>query len=148
MIDMKTEGKLEDVYFFLLERTVRRFRKFGQREFSKRGIDLSSEQWVVMKRVHETPGITQKEIAESTYKDPASVTRMIDLLEKKGLLVRGVEKGDRRAFSISLTKDGMKYVEEILPLAEEMRRFGLKSVSNSDKAVFIKVLNKIYENLE
>ena len=145
---MKTEEKLEDVYFFLLERTVRRFRKFSQREFSKRSIDLSSEQWVVIKRVYESPGITQKEIAESTYKDPASVTRMIDLLEKKDMLVRGIEKEDRRAFSISLTNDGNKCVEDILPLAAEMRKFGFKSVSNSDKAVFIKVLNKIYENLE
>jgi len=145
---MKTEDHLEDVYFLLLERTVRRCRKFSQREFLKRGIDLSTEQWTVIQCVYETPGISQSEIAESTYKDPASVTRMIDLLEKKKLLTRGTEKGDRRAFSISLTDEGSKYAEEIFPLTAEMRKFGLRSVSNDDMRVFHKVLNKIYENLD
>jgi DNA-binding MarR family transcriptional regulator len=73
---------------------------------------------------------------------------MIDLLEKKGLLVRGKAKEDRRVFSISLTEDGTKYVEEIIPLAAEMRKFGLNSINNTDKALFIKILTKICGNLE
>lgn len=145
---MENIKKLDDIYFFLLERTVRRFRKFSQREFTKREIDLSGEQWVVVKRVHESPGITQTEIANSTYKDPASVTRMIDILEKKEFVVRTAEEGDRRACSINLTVKGQKYVDEVLPLAAEMRKFGMRNVSNQDKETFIKVLNKIYENLE
>jgi len=143
-----SDKKLEEVYFFLLERTVRQFRKFSQRELSKREIDISGEQWVVLKRANEHPGVTQKEIAESTYKDPASVTRMIDLLEKRNFVVRKSSDGDRRSYGIHLTKEGKEFVQRVLPLAEEMRSFGLKNVSENDKKVFLEVLNKIYENLE
>ncbi len=142
------EDQLDDIYFFLLERTVRRFRKFSQRELSKRGFDISGEQWVVLKRTYEVQGINQNEIAKSTYKDPASVTRMIDLLEKRGFLKRKNTDGDRRSYEICLTENGRSYVEEVLPLAEEMRKYGLNGVSEKDKEVFVNVLNKIYENLE
>jgi len=142
------EKKLEEVYFFLLERTVRQFRKFSQRELSKRGFDISGEQWVVLKRIHEEAGITQKEIAESTYKDPASVTRMIDLMENRGFVNRKMAADDRRSFSIYLTEKGISFVDEVLPIAGEMRKYGLKDVSPGEKKVFLHVLNKIYENLE
>ena len=145
---MSKNENLENVYFFLLERTIRRFRKFSQREMSKRGFDISGEQWIILKRAHEEPGISQKEIAKSTYKDPASVTRMLDLLEKRGLLERQDHGNDRRSYSIYLTNDGLAFVKNILPLAEEMRDFGLRDVSESEKQTFIKVLNKIYNNLE
>ena len=145
---MKIESNQNDLSFFLLEKTMRSFRKFSQREFLKRDIDLSIEQWSVLSSIYETPGISQKEIAELTQKDPASMTRMIDLLEKKKLLVREKATKDRRIFSISLTDEGVKYVEEIIPLTAEMRKFGLKSVSNADKALLIEVLKKICENLE
>ena len=148
IFDMKTEKSTEEQCFELLERTVRRYKKFIQGEFSKRGIELSSEQWAVIQQVYEKPGISQTEIAESIYKDPASITRMIDLLEKKELLVRGSIKDDRRAFSISLTNEGLKYVEEILPLTFEMRKFGMRSLSATELAAFLKVLNRIYDNLE
>jgi len=145
---MSKNEQLDNVYFFLLERTVRRFRKFSQRELSKRGFDISGEQWVVLKKAHEEPGISQRDIAKSTFKDPASVTRMIDLLEHRGLVKREDHGEDRRSYSIHLTKEGLKFVEEMLPLAEEMRKFGLRDVTEFEKQTFIKVLNKIYENLE
>ncbi|MEQ8325014.1 MAG: MarR family transcriptional regulator [Vicingaceae bacterium] len=143
-----SEVKLDEVYFFLLERTVRQLRRFNQRELSNKGIDISGEQWVILKRAHESPGLSQKEIAESTYKDPASVTRMLDLLEKRGLLKRMADEGDRRSSSIYTTEEGNNFVESVLPLAAEMRAFGLRSISKEDQKIFMEVLNKIYFNLE
>ena len=142
------ETKLEEVYFFLLERTVRQFRKFSHREFSKRGIDISGEQWVILKRTHENPGLNQKELAEATYKDPASVTRMIDLLDKRSFVERKATPEDRRSYGIYLTKEGRDFVNNVLPLAKDMREYGLKGVSDNDRKVFVDVLNKIHENME
>lgn len=142
------EKKLEEIYFFLLESTVRQFRKFSQREFAKREIDISGEQWVILKRTRENPGLTQKELAETTYKDPASVTRMIDLLEKRNFVERKSSLEDRRSYGIYLTDEGQDFVDGVLPLAKEMREYGLKGVSEKDRIIFVDVLKKIYTNLE
>jgi DNA-binding MarR family transcriptional regulator len=145
---MTKDQQLDTIYFFLLERTVRRIRKFVQREFAKRGHDISGEQWVVLKRLYEMPGISQTDIADSTFKDPASVTRMLDLLELRGFIERRAVQGDRRSTAVHLTEKGGNFVNEVIPLAVEMRKFGMRGVSDEDKEVFLKVLDQVYENLE
>ena len=139
--------QLEEVYFFLLERTVRQFRKFKKAKLSAQGIDISGEQWVVIKRVSEQEGINQKEIANLTYKDPASVTRIIDLLQKKGWIERRAISGDRRAYGLHLTKSGQLLVKKMTPIAQNLREEGLKGVPKKDLEILKKTLNKIYENM-
>jgi len=139
--------KLDEVYFFLLERTVRQFRKFSKEKLGERGMEISSEQWVILKRVSEQEGINQKEIANLTYKDPASVTRMVDLMAKKGWIERQPIEGDRRAYGLHLTKEGKDFVKKMLPAAKELRAMGLENISQKELENFKKTLNKIYENM-
>ena len=139
--------KLDEVYFFLLERTVRQFRKFSKEQLGKRGVEISSEQWVILKRVSEQEGINQKEIANLTYKDPASVTRMVDLMAKKGWIERQPIEGDRRAYGLHLTKAGKDFVKKMIPAAQELRAMGLSGISQKELENLKKTLNKIYENM-
>jgi DNA-binding MarR family transcriptional regulator len=46
------------------------------------------------------------EFARELYVDAASITRMVDRLEKRGLLERRSSAGDRRQVNLHLTKDG------------------------------------------
>ena len=139
--------KLDEVYFFLLERTVRQFRKFSKEKLGERGIEISSEQWVILKRVNEQEGINQKEMANLTYKDPASVTRMVDLMAKKGWIERQPIVGDRRAYGLYLTKEGKSFVKKMVPAAQELRAMGLENISQKELENLKKTLNKIYENM-
>ena len=139
--------KLDEVYFFLLERTVRQFRKFSKEKLGERGFEISSEQWVILKRVSEQEGINQKEIANMTYKDPASVTRMVDLMAKKGWIERQSIEGDRRAYGLHLTKGGKDFVKKMIPAAQDLRAMGLSGISQKELENLKKTLNKIYENM-
>lgn len=138
--------KLEEVYLFLLERTVRQFRKYSQQLFDEQGITISGEQWVVLKRIGESEGINQREIADLTYKDPASVTRILDLLEKQDLVKREAVENNRRTYALFLTKKGQKLVEKITPLAIEVRRKGLENLKSEETETLKRILNQIYEN--
>jgi len=139
--------KLEEVYFFLLERTIRQFRRYSQQVFDAHNIPLTGDQWVVLKRISEQEGINQREIADLTYKDPASVTRILDLLEKQALVSRKPVENDRRTYALFLTKDGRKLVEKVTPIAIEVRKKGLDGLTQKDAKQLQSILNKIYENL-
>lgn len=139
--------KLDEVYFFLLERTVRQFRKFSKENLRNQGIEISGEQWVILKRVSEQEGINQKEIANLTYKDPASVTRMVDLMAKKGWITRQPILGDRRAYGLHLTDHGKAIVEKMIPAAQNLRTMGLNGISQKELENLKSTLNKIYENM-
>ena len=51
-------------------------------------------------------GNSQQEIAEKTYRDKVSITKIIDNLEKHELVFRVVDENDRRVKRIFLTKKG------------------------------------------
>lgn len=139
---------LDEVYIYLLQRTTRQFKKYSQAVLKGNDIDVTGDQWVIIKRISEQEGISQREVANLTYKDPASVTRILDLLEKKELVVRQAILSNRRTYALFLTKKGKELVEKVLPLAVDMRSKGLKGIKADDIAVFHKVLNLIYKNFE
>lgn len=139
--------KLDEVYFFLLERTIRQFRRYSQQAFEANDIPLTGDQWVILKRISEQEGVNQREIADLAYKDPASVTRILDMLEKQGLVSRESVENDRRTYALFLTKSGRKLVEKITPIAIEVRRKGLEGLTSKDAKQLQAILNKIYENL-
>lgn len=53
---------------------------------------ISPEQWSVIFRVVENSGISQKELADSTYKNQGNLTRMIDKLVEKDYLQRKLDE--------------------------------------------------------
>ena len=137
---------LKDVYFFVIERAIKSVRRYSQNVFNDHSFDLTVDQWIVLKRIHESEGITQAEIAEDVIKDNASVTRIIDQLVKKELVSRQPHAGDRRRFSLTLTKHGVQLYKKILPVIIRMRAQGIEGISEKELKTTINVLNKIAEN--
>ena len=147
-IDALIMQAMELSVFKKIEHGLRQVRRFIQREFTKRGIEISAEQWSVIDCVGINPGCSQKEIAETTFRDPASVTRMIDQLEKNDWLVRQKSHDDRRSFSIHLTRQGLDLWNELVVLVEEMQLYSAKGISPKDLTTFFQSLDAIIKNLE
>ena len=51
---------------------------------------------------------TAAELSRELYLDSASMTRMVDRLEKRGLLARAARSGDRRVTDLRLTAEGQR----------------------------------------
>ncbi|MFK7969093.1 MAG: MarR family winged helix-turn-helix transcriptional regulator [Bacteroidia bacterium] len=137
---------LADVYLFHLEKAYKQFKKYKSKVFTHRDINLTSDQWIVLKRVGEEPGISQKNLAQSTAKEPASITRILDILQKGELIMRESVSNDRRTYGVSLTKKGKQLIEDLTPLAQEIRAQGLKDISEDEKDRLVAMLDLIYKN--
>ncbi|MEL6256687.1 MAG: MarR family transcriptional regulator [Bacteroidota bacterium] len=109
-------------------------------------MDLTSDQWIVLKRISDKEGISQKEIADKSFKEPASVTRILDILQDKGLIHRKEAKEDRRAYGLYLTDDGLALVKKLIPKAKKARAFGVEGLTEEEVANLNKYLKKICEN--
>jgi MarR family transcriptional regulator, transcriptional regulator for hemolysin len=70
--------KLDQVLFFTLEKSIKTYRQFAQRQIDKANIAITIDQWLVLKPIQDWPDISQHQIAENVFKDYASVTRMIE----------------------------------------------------------------------
>ncbi len=140
----EVDKPLSEVYFFWMDRAMKAQRKAKNRFFKKLGLDLTSDQWIILKRLSEVENQTQKELADAVTKDPASITRTLDILEKNKWIER--RNADRRSFKVHLTKQGSDLVNRVLPEAVLYRQKGVEGISDSEMKVFKKVLDTICTN--
>jgi DNA-binding MarR family transcriptional regulator len=141
------DKKLEDVVYFLAERMMRAARDKTKEVFKTQRFGVTIDQWLILKRIAETTAITQIDLAQTTFKDPAAVTRILDILERKGLAERHHKIGDRRSYEIQLSEKGKKLVEKMTPFVQELRKQGLKGLSETETEILKKALRKMYKNL-
>jgi DNA-binding MarR family transcriptional regulator len=140
----------EDPYYaysFILDRTARRVKQYAQKRFKELGFNITVDQWLILKNLSERKGMKQNELAEMVFKDNPTLTRMIDLLCRKGLTQRVINPDDRRSFVVSLTREGQKKVEQLKPKLKDVRAKAWEGLSEKDFNQFKKILNTIYQNL-
>lgn len=78
--------------------------------------DLSPSQFNVLNALDgNKEGMTQIELSRALIMHRSNVTGLIDRLEKRGLVERRDNPGDRRAYRVVLTTSGAKLLRKILP---------------------------------
>ena len=78
-------------------------------------VDLSMTQYNVLRILKGAgePGLACSEIAERMVSRDPDITRLLDRLEKRGLVRRARSVEDRRVVNVQITRDGVKLVEKI-----------------------------------
>ena len=148
MKETETIPRLESVLFYVMEKTIKSYRQFAQRNLNTLNRDLTIDQWLVLKTLHDNPKLTQREIAERVFKDHASVTRMIDLLVNKGFLERSLNPDDRRRYALELTPMGKMAQQESIPIIMENRATALKGLSADEVETLRNLLQRITDNCQ
>ena len=124
-----------------------RLKKHLGEVFKKNGINLTAEQFLVMDTLWNEGSLTQQNIAYIIQKDKNSVTQFIDNLEKKGLVVRSVDKDDRRVNNIVVTEKGMALRDTTKEVAINAMNDILSGVPETDLNTFVEVLRKACDNI-
>ena len=111
------------------------------------GLEISLDQWLVLGPVWKNDGISQKDIAEYCGKDKTSVTKIIDTLEKRNLMVRVPDQLDQRIKRVFLSNKGKEMMKSSLPIMEQTSNEVRKGITDQEINLFKTVLNKIYKNI-
>jgi len=70
---------------------------------------------MVIKHVGKDKGLSQRELGNNLYVTAANITKLIDALEKEGLVLRMALPDDRRVNLVKITEKGSKLLDEIWP---------------------------------
>ncbi|MBF0274628.1 MAG: MarR family transcriptional regulator [Nitrospinae bacterium] len=108
---------------------------------------IAGEQFTLLKILNENPAITQTEISEYLYKNKTTITRMMDVLEKKGYITKVRQNNDRRSFRISVTKSGKSLISELSGIFDPKIERLNNVFSEEEMASFLKVIDKFQEFL-
>ncbi len=109
-------------------------------------IGVTEQQWRVMRVLDERGRMDPKEIAEAACLLNPSLTRIMQLLEKKGLIARKGNPEDRRRVHVEITATGRDMLvaaqPESLEIAEKLRaRVGQDKLDE-----LLDLLNSLAEN--
>tara|TARA_B110000046_G_scaffold29074_1_gene30367 strand:- start:44573 stop:45001 length:429 start_codon:yes stop_codon:yes gene_type:complete len=115
--------------------------------FRENNFLISKDQWAVLNRIVAEEGSNQKDIAKDTFKDPAALTRMLDLLANKGFVQRKASKSDRRTFDIFSTVEGNRMVNRMSPIMEDFQSSIKKGLPERDQIALLQLLNKLQGKL-
>lgn len=109
--------------------------------------DITPEQWSVLNQIEQSEGLIQKEIAERTGKDKPTTTRILDLLESKGLVRKQTGKQDRRSFVVRATERGKALIRETLPIENGVTEEVKRMMSEEEYGILMELLQRISRQL-
>jgi DNA-binding MarR family transcriptional regulator len=131
---------------YMLGRTFRTFLNQVATELKKREIELTFEQFVMLRMIYSDGNVIQKDIARCLNKDKSLVVRQMDFLIERGFVVMIPNCDDKRKKNLMLTPKGHNMMEEIMSLNNEVSRKLLAGVDDSEYRIFLQVLNTILVN--
>jgi DNA-binding MarR family transcriptional regulator len=140
--------KKGELYSFITGKASTAIARRLQKKFNTSGLNLTIEQWSVLYHLWKEDGKSQQELCNATYRDKPSITRLVDNLEKLGLVKRMPSENDRRINKVQLTKQALKLQEETMALAEETLNEALEGVPAEHINLCKEVLQKVYDNLK
>lgn len=109
-------------------------------------IDLSKEQMIVLKKLHDSDGIPQNELAFLTLRNKSSLTRLLVKMEKKEYIKRKQSNLDKRINQVFLTNIGKEVFKKTRPIIKNIIETMEKGISVSEKKQMIALLKKIQFN--
>jgi len=140
------ERVIDSSIAYLVGRTSRAIIKRLTKKFADAGFDISYEQWSILIHLYRRDGQTQQELSNIAVKDKAAITRLLNVLEKKNIVLRIPDRTDKRSNLVYLTNKAKQFQEELMALVEEMLREADKGISFEEMEQCRTTLNKIFMN--
>ncbi|HJH75478.1 MarR family winged helix-turn-helix transcriptional regulator [Xylanibacter rarus] len=118
-------------------------RLMKQRYAAEANIKLTVEEFILLTMIRAKTDQILQNIAIATGKNKSVVMRMIDSLEKKGLVKRTVNPEDRRENLLSTTDMGEQVVAEYHKIEKKLSYELLKGIPDEKVEVFFEVVEEI-----
>lgn len=128
---------------FTFHRVEMQFAKTLTANFRQRGYPLTYEQFMILYALWIEDGVKQKTIALLMGKETVSVTKLLDVLETKGFVIRVSGNDDRRIKKVYLREAGRSLQKQLLPVFEETYRKVFGSLTEGEEQKIQESLQKI-----
>lgn len=142
--DFINENKLTLTTLITFTRAEHTIHKKELETIKKSGLTIA--QFGVLEALYNKGDLRISEIMEKILTTSGNITVVIKNLEKDGLVKRNLDPKDKRATIISITDEGKKIIEEILPSHLE-NIVNIFSVLTDEEKLTLKNILKKFKNI-
>jgi DNA-binding MarR family transcriptional regulator len=126
---------------FLLNHIARLMR--SELEYRLQAFNLTPTTWTVMVVLLEQDRQSQRDIAEHTALDNATITRALDLLEAREYISRNRPEEDRRVQIIALTPEGRKAGLSAVRCGQEINKAAIEFLMPEEREVLPGIIGRL-----
>ncbi|HHV67391.1 MarR family winged helix-turn-helix transcriptional regulator [Brucella intermedia] len=137
---------LEAAFTMELSTAARKMRNLFDSRVRERGLTLARARVLLL--LAQERDWNQRELADALEIEHPSVVRLLDGLEKQGLIYRAAVEGDRRAKRIELTDEAQAQVRELQEITRSIRSELLQRIDRSTLEAALSVLREISQTVE
>ena len=135
-------------FTFIVTRTASRYRNILAQELASHGHgNITSDYRIVLEALWHEDNISIGQLAARVCKDNASLTRIIDGMERVDLVQRIRSNSDRRSSLIVLTQHSKSIRESVEVVEREVFRMATKNFSPIEAKEMERMLDAVFMNL-
>lgn len=102
----------------------------------------------ILEYVAANPGCNQNQIARGCAINKASTAGILKRMIQHGLIEKEVDPASKRSYLVYLSDLGQTQLIQVQEIFKQVERTALREVTDAELETCIKVLHKIYWNLE
>lgn len=121
--------------------------QYEQVGLALKSLQLTALHSTVLVNIYRYPQLNQNQLAEVLCIDKATVSRILRVLEERGLVQRVPFEKDRRLSHIGLTTSGMEIVKQSMARQEQIWEMILEGVSQEQRQQMQKTLQIMFNNI-
>lgn len=130
---------------YLIHQISHLTKQLHNEKLENEGVTASQERLLTLLYIND--GATQSQLQQDLLIKPSSVTKLIDVLEHKGLVSRDSNDTDGRIKRIHLTESGKLIEERLWSIKNEMEAQLTKSLSDQQQSSLLDLLNRVKKEL-
>lgn len=109
---------------------------------------LTTDQYALMRAVQRNPGIRQTDMTDQIFAEPNTITAMVKLLEKRGILRRKICPVDGRVRLLYLTAHGNTVLQRLSEDWTPMRHVLRDCFSGQAGQQALKILDEVFQKMQ
>jgi DNA-binding MarR family transcriptional regulator len=131
---------------FLIKRCGMLMSQVAERRFESQEITLT--QWVTLMHLSQNEHVSPTKLSTETGHDMGALTRVVDDLERRGLVRRERSRHDRRAVEIAITAAGRRLTESTKRVIVELLNELVEPFSEREVDTLITLLQRVLAHLQ
>ncbi len=139
--------EFEQISIFWANRLSFSVRKELAIRFQAAGFDVTPKEWAILLVLWREGALTPTAIADATFRDKTTVSRLVERMVKKELVGREVAANDRRKTILRPSKRALELKPELIAVALQLLNEAQADLSTKDIEVTVRTLKKMTENL-
>ena len=139
-------GPLDGYLPYLLNRAGSRIALAFSEEVRPLGATLQI--WRVLAALRERDGRRMGDLSETTSIEVSTLTRLVDGMEKKGLVARRRNDADARAVMLHATPAGRRLTQRLVPIAERYETVALAGFNATEAEALKASLQRLFANMD